>query len=393
MSERVVDALEVVEIENGEPAETIAVAGRHGFGDQFVEVGAVRQAGQIVETRHGADLLLRSDALRHVLEGDDAEFLAAFAGRELEMLAVGKRNEDLAVPALAQRARQLPLDERAILGGEHAARHAAHQHGMHRTPEQRVGRLERHQVGGFRIRHHDATVWPEHDQPMRHGVERPVEALGDAVRLLLLADRGEQNGAHQMRHLVDREHERDDEQTEHEMIEVALQHQPERDRRQHGHGQYGDHLAGAEIASCDRDRAGQHHGYGCYLAERVRRDIEADESEQSDAEALDRAGHDVVALPAQRGLVADDAFRIDPADGEIAAKAGGRHHDGENQIDRFPGFPIDKQADQPLGQRADEQDARVREQRPDEADINVFRYLVGFVCFHACGAARTAVLA
>ena len=111
MAERIVDALEVVEVEHGQAAAAVAVAGRHRLGDQLVEIGAVRQAGQVVVARHGADLLLRLDALRHVLEGDDAEFLAALAGRELEMLAVRKRNEDLAVPAFAQRARQLRLDD------------------------------------------------------------------------------------------------------------------------------------------------------------------------------------------------------------------------------------------------------------------------------------------
>ena len=74
------------------------------LGDHLVEIGAVGQAGQIVEARHRADLLFRLDALRDILEGDDAEFLAALARRELVVLAVGKRDEDLAVPAFAQRA-------------------------------------------------------------------------------------------------------------------------------------------------------------------------------------------------------------------------------------------------------------------------------------------------
>ena len=44
MSERVVDALEVVEVEDGQPAEPASVAGRHGLGDEFVEIGAVGAA-------------------------------------------------------------------------------------------------------------------------------------------------------------------------------------------------------------------------------------------------------------------------------------------------------------------------------------------------------------
>ena len=63
MPERIVDALEVVEIEHRKAAAAVAVAGRHRFGDKFVEIGAVRQARQIVEARHGADLFLGLDAL------------------------------------------------------------------------------------------------------------------------------------------------------------------------------------------------------------------------------------------------------------------------------------------------------------------------------------------
>ena len=86
------------------------------------------------------------------------------------------------------------------------------EHRVDGSPQQRVGRLERHQMRGFRIRHHDPAVRTEHDQPMRHRVQRAVEALGDAVGLLFLGDRCEQDRAHEMRHLVDGEHERDDEQ-------------------------------------------------------------------------------------------------------------------------------------------------------------------------------------
>ena len=84
VAERVVDALEVVEIENGQRAKPLAVADMDTFCDDFVEIGAVGQSRQAVVARHEADLLLGLDAGRHVLEGDDAQFLAALARGELQ---------------------------------------------------------------------------------------------------------------------------------------------------------------------------------------------------------------------------------------------------------------------------------------------------------------------
>ena len=103
------------------------------------------------------------------------------------VLAVGKRNEDLAVPAFAQRARQLPLDEACNPSARACRRpRLASASSGWIAPSSASGDLKRHQMRGFRIRHHDPAVRPEHDQAVRHGVERPVEALGDAVRLLFL---------------------------------------------------------------------------------------------------------------------------------------------------------------------------------------------------------------
>ena len=48
MAERVVDALEIVEVEHGQRAVAVMVAGGHHLADDLVEIGAVGQAGQIV---------------------------------------------------------------------------------------------------------------------------------------------------------------------------------------------------------------------------------------------------------------------------------------------------------------------------------------------------------
>ena len=140
MAERVVDALEVVEVEDDERAAAVMVAGRHHLADDLVEIGAVGEAGQVVEARHRADLLLRIDAQRHVLEDDHAEAAGALARREFEMPAVDQPDQDLAVAPFAQRARQLRLEIAPVLAAEHAARHAAHDQRLQRAAEQRIGR-------------------------------------------------------------------------------------------------------------------------------------------------------------------------------------------------------------------------------------------------------------
>src|SRR5690606_36631403 len=106
VAERVVDALEVVEVKGGKATEAVLVARGNRFADRLMEVGAVGEAGEAVEPRHEADLLFGLDARRDILESDDAQFLAALARRKLEMLAVGKADKDLTIPALAPRPRQ-----------------------------------------------------------------------------------------------------------------------------------------------------------------------------------------------------------------------------------------------------------------------------------------------
>ena len=139
MAKRVVDALEIVEVEHGESAVAVMVAGRHHLADDLVEIGAVGQAGQIVEPRHRADLLLGVDAQRHVLEDDDAEAARAFARREFVVPAVDQPDQDLAVAPFAQRACELRFEVASVLAADQAARHAAHDQRLQRTAEQRVG--------------------------------------------------------------------------------------------------------------------------------------------------------------------------------------------------------------------------------------------------------------
>ena len=58
MPQRVVDALEVVQVEDSQAAESALVAGLHGLGDDLMKIRAVGEPGEAVIAGHRADLLL-----------------------------------------------------------------------------------------------------------------------------------------------------------------------------------------------------------------------------------------------------------------------------------------------------------------------------------------------
>ena len=96
-------------------------------------------------------------------------------------------------------------------------------------PSSASGELKRHQMCGLGIGDDDPPVGPEHDQAVRHGVERAVEALRDAASPSSPpTDRREQHVAHEVGEAMDGEEERDRQQAEHDVIEVAAQDEAER---------------------------------------------------------------------------------------------------------------------------------------------------------------------
>ena len=76
---------------------------------------------------------------------------------------------------------------------------------------------------GFRIGDDDLAVRVEHHQAVRHRVQRAVEALGDLPLLPVADDGREQHLADVVGAALDDEHERNDQQPEHDMRDVQAQ--------------------------------------------------------------------------------------------------------------------------------------------------------------------------
>ena len=375
MAQRVVHALEIVQVDDGDRAQAVAIPSGHRLQDSLVEIGAVDQARQAVIARHGADLLFRLDARRHVLESDDAKFLIAFAGRELIVLAVGERDEDLAIAALPERAGELRLDIAAVLRRQHAAGDAAQQQGVDGTAKQRVRTVKRHQPGGLGIGDHHLAFRPQHDQPVRHGVQRAVEPVGKLACLLVADDRREQHVADVVGAVDGDERHRNDHQAERDGGQVHAQQQRQRRRADEGDREDADHDGRAVVAADHRHQRRQRQRHGGEFRERIGIDIDGQEAQRSQAQSLQAALEDIAALPLPRLLDAGDrsAQPVEGADAEIAEEADGKEDEGQGQEQRIVRPQIDHQAEDPVAGAADNQHLGVVEQRPHKLDINIRR--------------------
>ncbi len=181
MAHRVVDVLEVVEIEEMGRHHLSALGARQGVVQPLVEQYPVRQAGQGIVQRHVHDLGFRAALLGDVLVRRDDEAVAhRLAG-----------HDDVAAIAHAR-------GVLALAGRAHAAEHGAHHLVGASALQLAVGdallddvaqvgawlHLVRCQVVERRIASvgdDDAHVGIEHGQPLHHVVERHIEL--DVLRL------------------------------------------------------------------------------------------------------------------------------------------------------------------------------------------------------------------
>ncbi len=377
MAERVVDALEVVKIEDHQRDVPGLVTAGHVLRHELVEIGAVRQAGEAVIARHETDALLRLDARGHLVEGEDAKLVVAFPGGEFKIAAIGELQQDLAVPALAQRTGELGFGVARILQAEQTACDAAHEQAAQRAAEQLVGLAHAHQRRRFRIRHDHSALRAQHDEARAHRVERAIETLRQPVCLLLFPEGGKQHLAHIVGELADREEERDRQQPEDDMKHVPSHDQTHRDRPGHRHDEHHHHARRAVVAPCDGGCRGKGDTDGGDFAEIIVRPVDRQEAEQAERQPVQRAVDEIDALAFLGFTPCRGRRRLRPL--PHAAQPDQRdtpHAEGQREVDRITRIQINQHDEENLRDKAHRERRAIAEQCLDERYIDVERELV-----------------
>ncbi len=237
---------------------------------------------------------------------------------------------------------------------------------------------------GLGIGDDDLAVRVDHHQAVRHGVQRPVEALCDLPRLPVPDDGREQHLADVVGAALDDEHEGHDQQPEHHVRDVQSQDQAGGDRRHEGDGKDHHHARRAVVAAHHGDDRAEGYRNGADLGEGIGIDVDRDEAEQAERQALQAALDDVLALPARRrGGIVDDAFPVEAAHAQIAPYAEQQQDPGQRREHRLAVAPEDHEGDEGMARGANEHHMGVVEQRPDKLDIDFDRDGVGSCFAHS----------
>src|SRR5690606_1354479 len=234
VAQRVIDRLEVVEINDGEAAEAVLVATRHEFADHFLEIGAVRQTCQAVVARHVTDLLLGRDALRDLFKGKYGQFFAAFTRREFQIAAVAQLKQHLAPMSLVQRLGKLAARTDEAIPAQERARHPTQQKRVEGAADHLFGKAEAQVLGSALVRHNYTTVRIEHDQAVRHGVQGAVKPLGYAISLLAFEHCTQQELANIGRAFDDDQTERYHKERQRTVAQFASRQECDPHRQKHG---------------------------------------------------------------------------------------------------------------------------------------------------------------
>ncbi|MCY1297399.1 hypothetical protein D9M70_468370 [compost metagenome] len=177
------------------------------------------------------------------------------------MQFLADRDQYLRALALEQKI-ELARDRLGLFGIEPHAPRTAPDHVIEQPILEFGPVAKRQQLAGTLIGHHHAAVAIQHEQAMRHIVERRVELAGNRRDLARRQNILIEKGAHIVGHHPGGKDERQDEQGKRQHEHVLQRHQADHDRQACGRGQEKHGPLRAVVAPNERDHRGQRHRYG-----------------------------------------------------------------------------------------------------------------------------------
>ncbi len=218
---------------------------------------------------------------------------------------------------------------------------------------------------------------------MRHGVQRAIEALRDALRLLLLEDRGEQDVSNGVGELADGEEERRRQKAEHDVIGIPAQDEAERNRPGQPDDQDDDHARRAVVAPGDRSGCRQRGADRRDFGKIVVADVNRDEAERAERHGMHRAVEDVGVFAGARFLPGHGRRKpVVPAEAPYAQDADDDEGGGYEKIGEVAGLPVDENDQQSLRSNADSKCRTVAEQGLYKRNVDVDRNFFFSLCSH-----------
>jgi hypothetical protein len=226
MAERVVDLLELVEIDEQHRAAVESARRAQRAVELIMEERAVRQPGHGIEARHVADLGFGGLSLGDVLDDQDGTAVLHHLDGEFERAVALRLDRGVGVAAAGNVVPEMRCHARRIALRQRADGDAV----LQQIADRGVGcdqiARDAEQFGEAAVRDRDAALAVAHAQAVRHVVERGVEPARQQ-RDLVRRDGGLEVGLVQAGgDAVQPEEEQRDQDADRRIVGIVLQHSP-----------------------------------------------------------------------------------------------------------------------------------------------------------------------
>ncbi|KAF0133222.1 MAG: hypothetical protein FD152_1688, partial [Xanthobacteraceae bacterium] len=305
VAQRVVDLLEVVEIDEQHREEVVAAGHGQGGIQPLLEQQPVRQAGQRIVPGHMGQPGFRAPLLGNVLDRNHEATRFHRLERQVDVPVIGLKLHLLRVQAEATPPDDVEHPARIALA-EHVQIDIGRDDGLRARARGHAVAVDRHDLEPAPVDDHEAAVGIEHGKAVRHVVQRRVEPVRQQRDLALRDDGVEQDVAQAPRDTPDAAEEGQREAGEDEIVPHPGHDHAEDQRRAEQHDLVIDEPAVGEIPPGDTDHVGQRHRHAEEMRRHAGRKGERGETPQADGEDQRVGAERVLALPAPRLFVGDD---------------------------------------------------------------------------------------